>query len=354
MGCVLPIIAFGAADRGLVLLGRHYQNVPSGYFLCFRIALWTLFLLLAGYWLVRKPFNFLTHWRSQACAWLAVGVLVLAGALWKQTHDPGSEKVFSSRNFYGVLTVYEHRKDEPLGHHFLLQHGRITHGLQFVDPHQAGWPTTYYGAGSGVGLAVRALPTGPRRIGVVGLGTGTMAAYGRAGDYLRIYEINQEVQRLASSPFSYLSNCPAKVEVALGDARLSMEREPSQQFDLLVLDAFSSDAIPVHLLTEESFELYSRHLKTNGIIAVHISNHYLNLEPVVVNLAHHFGYKLAMIDYDEDEEEWWNYSSTWILLTRSDEVINCPPIKTASLAVKTNHIPLWTDDFASLFQILKR
>jgi len=354
MACVLPIIAFGGADRGLVLLGRYYQNVPNGYFLCFRIALWTLFLLLAGYWLVRKPFKFLTHWRSQACAWLAVGVLVLAGALWKQTHDPGSEKIFSSRNFYGVLTVYEHRKDEPLGHHFLLQHGRITHGLQFVDPHQAAWPTTYYGAGSGVGLAVRALPVGPRRIGVVGLGTGTMAAFGRAGDYLRIYEINQEVQRLASSPFTYLSNCPAKVEVALGDARLSMEREPSQQFDLLALDAFSSDAIPVHLLTKESFELYSRHLKTNGVITVHISNHYLNLEPVVVNLARHFGYKLAMIDYDEDEEEWWNYSSTWILLTRSEEVINCPPIKTASLAVKTNHIPLWTDDFASLFQILKR
>jgi len=353
MACVLPVVAFGGADRGLVLVGRHYQNVPKGYFISFRIALWTL-LLPAGYWIVRKQLKSLTHWRTQACVWLAVGVLVLAGALWKQTHDPGSEKIFTSRNFYGVLTVYEHRRDEPLGHHFLLQHGRITHGLQFVDSHRAAWPTTYYGAGSGVGLAVRALPEAARRIGVVGLGTGTMAAFGRAGDYLRIYEINQEVQRLASSPFTYLSNCPGKVEVALGDARLSMEREPSQQFDLLALDAFSSDAIPVHLLTREAFAVYSRHLKTNGVIAVHISNHYLNLEPVVVNLARHFGYKLAVIDYDEDEDEWWNYSSTWMLLTRSEELINCQPIKTASIAVKTNQIPLWTDDFASLFQILKK
>src|SRR2546428_13959184 len=134
-----------------------------------------------------------------------------------------------------------------------------------------------------------------------------------------------------------------------------MEREPPQNFDLLALDAFSSDAIPVHLLTKEAFALYARHLKTNGIIAVHISNHYLDLEPVVVNLAHHFNYKLAVISYDETEEEWWLYSSTWILLTRQEDIINSAAISAAASKLKTKpvQVPLWTDDFASLFQVLR-
>src|SRR5208283_1816496 len=124
-----------------------------------------------------------------------------------------------------------------------------------------------------------------------------------------IYEINPEVKRLASSRFTYLQHCPGKVEVVPGDARLSMEREPPQHFDLLALDAFSGDAIPVHLLTKEAFDIYERHMNTNGVIAVHISNHYLDLEPVVVNLARQFHYKLAPIDYDENEDEWWLYGS---------------------------------------------
>jgi spermidine synthase len=182
-----------------------------------------------------------------------------------------------------------------------------------------------------------------------------MAAFGRAGDYLRFYEINPQVKDVATSWFSYLPKCLGNVEVAPGDARLTLEREPPQHFDLLVLDAFSSDAIPVHLLTREAFETYERHLNTNAIIAVHISNHYLNLEPVVVNLARHFGYKLASIDFEENDEEWWLYGSTWILLSRSDEIINRPDIRNAASIVNTNavKVPLWTDDFASLFQILR-
>jgi len=199
------------------------------------------------------------------------------------------------------------------------------------------------------------LPSGHRRIGVVGLGTGTMAAFGRAGDYLRFYEINSQVQEVATSWFSYLPKCPGNVEVTPGDARLSLEREAPQHFDLLVLDAFSSDAIPVHLLTKEAFEVYGRHLNTNAIIAVHISNHYLDLEPVVVNLARHFGYKLASIDYEETDEEWWLYGSTWILLSHSEQTINSPSIRDAASTVHTNSpkVSLWTDDFASLFQILR-
>ena len=146
-----------------------------------------------------------------------------------------------------------------------------------------------------------------------------------------------------------------KVEVTLGDARLSLEREPPQNFDLLVLDAFNSDAIPVHLLTEEAFTIYERHLKTNGIIAVHISNRNLNLEPVVANLARHFNYKAVIIDYDPPPDQWWIWRSVWMLLSHNGEIIDSPAIRLAARPAQTNsvNIPLWTDDFASLFQILR-
>src|SRR5262249_20115795 len=156
--------------------------------------------------------------------------------------------------------VFDYYPDDDEDHYHLLLHGATTHGLEFVKPERAVIPTTYYADGSGVGRAINSLPDGPRRIGLVGLGTGTLAAYGRSGDYLRIYEINPAVQRLARSQFKYVEYCQAKVDIVMGDARLSMEREVEeakpQQFDLLALDAFSSDAIPVHLLTKEAFDIY--------------------------------------------------------------------------------------------------
>ena len=355
MACALPLVGFGGLDRFLAWLPDHTKAMPKAYFTSLRIMLLMILVLAVVAWIARRKFKSFQHWRFVTCAWLFLGLIALSAVLWKQAQDSGSERVSRSRNFYGVLTVYEHEKADPLAHHFLLQHGRITHGLQFVDSVQSTWPISYYGPDSGIGLGVAALPLGPRRIGVVGLGTGTMAAFGRAGDYLRFYEINPQVQAVATSWFSYLPKCLGKVEVSPGDARLSLEREPPQHFDLLVLDAFSSDAIPVHLLTKEAFDVYGWHLNTNGIIAVHISNHYLNLEPVVVNLARQFDYKLASIDYDDNEEEWWLYGSTWILLSHSEKILNRPEIRNVASAVHTNStkVPLWTDDFASLFQILK-
>jgi hypothetical protein len=353
--CVLPLFVFGGLDRFLAWLPGQTKALPKVCFTGLRIGILTIVVLAVVAWIARRKFKGFQHWRLLTCAWLSLGLIALGGTLWKQAQDTGSDRVSRSRNFYGVLTVYEHEKNVPLSHYFLLQHGRITHGLQFVDPVQATWPISYYGPDSGIGLGVAALPKSPRRIGVVGLGTGTMAAFARAGDYLRFYEINPQVQAVATSWFSYLPKCLGQVEVAPGDARLSLEREPPQHFDLLVLDAFSSDAIPVHLLTKEAFEVYGRHLNTNGVIAVHISNHYLDLEPVVVNLARHFGYKLASIDFDENDEEWWLYGSTWILLSHSEQILNRPEIRNVASVVHTNSIkvPLWTDDFASLFQILR-
>src|SRR5581483_9185369 len=163
--------------------------------------------------------------------------------------------VDASRNFYGTLKVFDHNADDPENHYYLLLHGATTHGLQFTSDQRAMWHTTYYAETSGVGRAIKSLPRPPgqRRLGLVGLGTGTLASYGTPGDYLRIYEINPAVAKLARSRFTYLQRSPARIDVIMGDARLSMEHElaehQSQQFDLLALDAFSSDAIPIHLLT---------------------------------------------------------------------------------------------------------
>ena len=293
--------------------------------------------------------------RTLGCVGLAAGLAALGVEVWLQAHQPGQTSIFRTRNFYGVLTVLKVDDDGLNTHHLTLVHGRTIHGLQFTDPLRAAWPTLYFSEKSGVGLALRALPVGHRRIGVVGLGVGTLATYAQAGDYVHFYEINPEVQRLAASRFTYLANCAGKVDVTLGDARLSLEREPPQDFDLLALDAFNSDAIPVHLLTREAFAIYGRHLKTNGIIAVHISNRLLNLEPVVVNLARQFSYEAVVIDYDAPPDKPWILHSGWMLLSLSGEIIDSSAIRLAARPPQTNsvNIPLWTDDFASLFQILR-
>lgn len=279
-------------------------------------------------------------------------VLVIQAA--KQDRDA----LAGVRNFYGTLHVFEYNTDEPRAHYYLLRHGGTTHGLQFSAHPQATWPSSYYANTSGVGLAVQHLPADrPRRIGVVGLGTGSMAAYGREGDLIRFYDINPAVERIARDHFTYLENSPAEIEVVLGDARLSMERElergEAQQYDLLVLDAFSSDAIPVHLLTREAFAVYLAHLAPGGVIAVHISNRYLDLRPVVQRLAEHTGLAMAVIQ-DDPGDEWWSYRTTWVLLTADPAFLAAERIAEVTDDPKPveEDVRLWTDDFASLFPIL--
>ncbi len=354
------MIATGGALGGLFvavaapLLFSDFYELHLGLVLCW--ALLTVVLASEPRPAGDQPARWFAQWpwRLLVGVTLLISTLIFAHALWTHVSDERLQSVCKTRNFYGVLTVFEYSKDDPEEHHFMLQHGVTMHGLQFAELPRSSWPTTYYGKQSGIGLALDSLPAGRRRLGLVGLGVGTVAAYAQAGDRLRIYEINPDVQRLARSYFSYLPNCLAKVEVVLGDARLSLENEPSQHFDLLVLDAFSSDAIPVHLLTKEAFEIYARHMQTNGLIAVHISNQHLNLEPVVINLARQFNFEFAMITHDENTEEWWDNSSTWILLSRDRARLHTPAFEHAATFLSTNavSVPLWTDDFASLFQIL--
>ncbi len=285
-----------------------------------------------------------------------VGLIALGVTLTIQVRYAARHLVSGTRGFYGVLRVFEYNPELPEAHVYLLHCGEITHGVQFADPVQAAWPTAYYHDQSGVGLALRHLPRErDRRIGVVGLGVGTLAAYGQAGDVVRFYEINPQAKQLAETRFTYLAGSTARVEVVLGDARLSLENEPSQQFDLLALDAFSGDAIPVHLLTREALEIYLRHLKPDGVLAMHITNRHLDLLPVMENLARHFHLHWALIPFESDKREWWRYSNKWVLLTRDPAFLEQPAIREAATTPEPSarRVPLWTDDYASLFAILK-
>jgi hypothetical protein len=276
-----------------------------------------------------------------------------------QWDDRTSTQVLSAtRNFYGTLKVFNYYPDDPEDNYHLLLHGATTHGIQFVKPEKAVMPTTYYADSSGVGRAISSLPESPRRLGLVGLGTGSLAVYGRPGDYLRIYEINPAVEQLAREQFKYLDYCQAKWDVIMGDARLMMENEIAarqpQEFDLLALDAFSSDAIPVHLLTKEAFEIYLKQLKPDGVLAIHISNRYLDLQPVVEKLADHFKLHVVTIS-DDNEPEWWVYATTWMLVTRNKEFLAGDRIRDVAEEPSADNkkFPLWTDDYASLYSIMK-
>jgi hypothetical protein len=225
-------------------------------------------------------------------------------------------------------------------------------------------PTTYYVPGGGAGLAILNHPKyqagEPMRVGLLGLGVGTLAAYGRARDQYRLYEINPVVTDLAhggGNYFSFLSDSHAEVVTVLGDARISLERElaegESQSFDVLVLDTFSSDSIPVHLVTKEAFALYLAHLAPDGIIAAHITNLHLDLQPVFWGLAKHYGLSMARVNYEGDSQG--GYASHWILLARNPALLAIPAIREHSVDLRgySTSIPLWTDDYSNLFQILK-
>jgi len=264
----------------------------------------------------------------------------------------------SRRNFYGVLRVVERGdKNGPLRE---LSHGRVQHGLQYLDPEKRHWATTYYGPHSGVALAIDALPH-PRRVAVVGLGAGTLAAWGREGDTYRFYEINPNVEPIARKWFTFLQDSKANPQVVLGDARIQLERElaegHSHDYDLIAVDAFSGDAIPMHLLTAECAEIYRQRLAPGGILALHISNRALDLEPVTRGLARSLGWQARMVLVAKDllDEDKGESNSRWVLVTEKRETFAHSKIRDTILGWSTSKDPVitWTDDFASLWPILK-
>jgi SAM-dependent methyltransferase len=290
---------------------------------------------------------------------LATGALTLAlaGYVGWQINQTVSGSRLLVRNFYGGLKVKDTGGADSLRATRTLTNGTINHGEEFLSIARRDQPTTYYGPNTGIGIAIREKQrAGAVRVGVIGLGTGTTAAYGRLGDYIRYYEINPLVLELAKKEFYYLADCKAKLDVAMGDARLSLEQElregRAQNFDVLAVDAFSSDSIPVHLLTKEAMELYFRHLRPDGILAVHISNRYLNLQPVLEGEAN-ATHKIARVIETEDDDTQGVFGATWVLIT--SPVTGFPgETLTSSAPLETQKtVRLWTDDYSNLFQILK-
>jgi SAM-dependent methyltransferase len=335
------IIAMGGAF-GAVCVGLLAPHILSGIYELPIVLL--LATLLATVVLWREGWSARIFW---AYVTVSMGAVLVFNV--RTMRD---DTVAMMRNFYGALRVQEFKIGLQLPYRSLV-HGTIEHGAQYLAFPENRNPTTYYGRRSGAGLALRFCCDGPKRVGVIGLGTGTLAAYGKPGDSFRFYEINPQVVAVANGWFTFLKQSPAKTEIILGDARLSLEREPSQQFDVLAVDAFSGDSIPVHLLTKEAFAVYFRHLKPGGILAVHTSNTYLKLAPVVKLLAEDADYATRLISSDE-ETSMMVSSADWVLVTRNKEFLNKPETFADSENITVPpHLRIWTDDYNNLFDILR-
>jgi SAM-dependent methyltransferase len=292
--------------------------------------------------------------------WLARSVslcttVVMIGIIVGQVRNDHTNNVMRVRNFYGTLHVTEAEDGVLASKERTLYNGVISHGQQIFRVALCETPTTYYGRQSGVGLAIDMCCVGrPRRIGVIGLGAGTIAAYGQPGDTIRFYDINPAVEGIARSKFRYLRDSHAKVDVVIGDARVSLANEAPQRYDVIAVDAFSGDAIPVHLIDAQALDVYRRHLAPGGIVAFHVSNRYLNLKPVVAQIAAREGMKVAYISNDgDDPKDVW--SSDWVLVTANEQFLSDSTIVAATSPIDS--IPglrLWTDDYNSLLPIWRQ
>jgi hypothetical protein len=257
------------------------------------------------------------------------------------------------RNFYGSLRVRQSIK-YPAATMRTLLNGTIQHGTQIFSPELSRTPTTYYAEDSGVGLALNQCCQGrPRTIGVIGLGAGTVAAYGKPGDRIEFYEINPAVPTIAQNLFTYLRDSAAHIDIVEGDARTSVASQPPQHFDVLVIDAFSGDAIPLHLLTTQAVALYKRHLAPGGILAFHISNQHVNLEPEIALLAEAAGMKAMRVSSPVNAET-GAFSSTWMLVTDNSAFFATPEVAgRGHQPVENPDVHLWTDDYSSLLPLLR-
>jgi hypothetical protein len=332
--------ALGGMLVGLVApaVFNAYFELPIGLFLCAALVVAVL-------------------WRDIKPPWRPLLLIALLGYGWRLAgisieYVQGYKTVV--RNFYSQLRI-EDGIDKKLGPYRTMLHGRISHGEQFLDATQRDKPTAYYCEKSGIGRAIRALPQSqPLKLGVVGLGAGTLSVYGRAGDEMRIYEINEQVLDLARSEFTYLADTPARITPVLGDGRLMLEREAPQQFDLLAMDAFSGDSIPTHLLTLEAMRSYFGHLKPEGLLAVHITNHYLDLRPVMAAVAQHFGQTALLYDLEPDDQDAYCRHSIWVLFMRPDRATSLPAaLQGGEPLVPRPGFSPWTDSFSNLLGILK-
>jgi spermidine synthase len=346
-------VSLGGAVGGLFVglmapnLFHAYYEFPIGLILC---ALLAFLVFSRELWHVRPWMKY---------AGIAALALLLGGYVYFLRgimHQMVANYRVVERNFYGQLRTEDEgdpRFDDDACRKLI--HGVINHGEQMKLEKYRRMPVTYFCPQSGIGRGMHAQEGQPRQIGILGLGCGTLAAYGRAGDTLRIYEINPLVLDIAQNEFTYLKDTPAKVEIALGDGRMLLDAEPpSRQFDMLVMDAFSGDSVPVHLITREAFGIYFRHLKPNGILAVNISNTYLNLEPVMERAASAYGKVALAYHFTPAEDDTICFGCSWTLIMDRATLDTHPDLlKDAKLLHQERPFRIWTDDFSNMFSILK-
>jgi hypothetical protein len=346
------MVAAGGALGGLLvaLVAPHvfayYQEFELGIMSC------ALLALVVHYFDEDSPL----HGGRPRLAWacLLVACLGLGYVLVENVNKKRRAVIYAKRDFYGALYLKQDRLPSSVVRN--LHSGSTLHGIQIMYGELRREPTAYFAEETGVGLALRNFPRQRGlHIGLMGLGIGTLAAYAESGDRLRFYEINPRVEKLAREQFTYLADARAPVSVVLGDARLSLEREAPQEFDVLVLDAFSGDAIPAHLLTTEAFEIYLRHLRPDGLIAAHISNRHLDLKRVLVALGAHFDLTTLYLRNATGDERRWVLASEWVLMTRNPTLLASKAI--AGVAQVLDHSSvrpiLWTDEHTSLLQVLR-
>jgi spermidine synthase len=333
------MLSLGGALGGL-LVGILAPLFLSGYYeLPIALMAVTVLLLALLDYRARRMFV-VAGWAAAVC------VFVLAGSYLDLY---GRSSRFTARNFYGSLRVLESAgggSDQAR----TLVHGMVNHGMQLMDRERRREHITYYGPGSGVALAIAAQRKPGMRVGVLGLGAGSLAAFCERGDRFRFYEINPLVEQIARTEFTYLADARGTVEVVLGDGRLSLEREPDQGFDVLVADAFSGDAIPMHLITKQALELYFRHLMPTGTLALNITNAHLDMSPVVAALAAALGRHAVIIENDADPER-SIFHARWALL--SSRPFPSAILTAAGKPAARTEVRVWTDDYSNLFRILK-
>ncbi|MEO7726554.1 MAG: fused MFS/spermidine synthase [Burkholderiales bacterium] len=337
------MISLGGALGGL-LVGLVAPYVLTGYF---ELAIG---LIACASLLLYRTFH-MAWWAMLVSAGVFAATAYGAGKA--VDHQIANSRVMM-RNFYSVLKTRESASPVPFRS---LVHGGILHGGQLRDPASRLQPSSYFGTTSGYGRMFASLPDAPRKVGVIGLGAGSIIAYARKGDTFRFYEINPQVVDVANREFTFMADSPAKIEVVLGDGRLSLEREAGQQFDVLAMDAFSGDSIPMHLLTRQAMEIYLRHLKPGGVLAFQATNRFINIAPIVASLAAEFGLSaVLMSDMAPGEEgaDYWTAGTDQVLVTSNRALFDAAAIHSVATAIPLPPgFRVWTDDFNNLLRVIK-
>jgi hypothetical protein len=343
------LISAGGAAGGLAVAVGAPAIFNGPYDLAILVPATILVILVAAAGHYRTWLN--ASWRFAGLACGVAFLVLTACGVGYFTLSGYSDSLAVARNFYGVLNVrYVPLTPVPLHE---LVNGNILHGQEYIMPGVRDEPISYYSRESGIGVALEELGRqGPLRVGVIGLGIGTIAAYGRPGDVYRFYEINPLVPKIARQHFWYLGDNPARTDIVMGDARLSLEREPPQKYDLLVVDAFVSDSIPIHLLTREAFQLYWRHLKPDGVLVVHVSNRFAALAPIVARAAIESG-KTALLVRNKSALSGVISPAEWMLVTSRTELFDRAGFPTRSARFVEPVKRAWTDDYSDIWSVLR-